>query len=59
VCDVFASPIKETVGFQCLQKCGRSVAREVQPAKETYLDPFPGIAPGLPDFDLQVVMNIF
>jgi hypothetical protein len=22
VCDVFASPIKETVGFQGLQKCG-------------------------------------
>jgi hypothetical protein len=26
VYDVFASPIKETVGFQGLQKCGWSVA---------------------------------
>jgi hypothetical protein len=28
VYDVFASPIKETVGFQGLQKCGWSVAWE-------------------------------
>jgi hypothetical protein len=31
VYDVFASPIKETVGFQGLQKCGWSGAWEAQP----------------------------
>jgi hypothetical protein len=31
VYDVFASPIKETVGFQGLQKCGWSEPWEAQP----------------------------
>jgi hypothetical protein len=31
VYDVFASPIKEPVGFQGLQKCGWSGAWEAQP----------------------------
>jgi hypothetical protein len=31
VYDVFASPIKETVGFQGLQKCGWSGAWEASP----------------------------
>jgi hypothetical protein len=33
VYDVFASPIKETVGFQGLQKCGWSVAWKWSEAK--------------------------
>jgi hypothetical protein len=33
VYDVFASPIKETVGFQGLQKCGWSVTWEWSVAK--------------------------
>jgi hypothetical protein len=31
VYDVFASPIKETVGFQGLQKCGWNEPWEAQP----------------------------